>query len=127
MRQGLRSEIHATLYRNHIGPKDWLIFLEVVAKAESSIHLEHKSFSQPTRIRRQLKKSRRKVHQINTMRGRPQEVTPPVEIFEASLGGMVVTEEADLPILAPRLVLQTLPSSPLRRTRVKTVVTDVEN
>ncbi len=61
------------------------------------------------------------------MRGRPQEVTPPVEIFEASLGGMIVTEEADLPILASRLVLQTLPSSPLRRTRVKTVVTDVEN
>ena len=61
------------------------------------------------------------------MRGRPQEVTTPVEIFEASLGGMVVTEEADLPILAPRLVLQTLPSSPPRRTRVNTVVTDVEN
>ena len=49
MRQELRSEIHAALYRNPTVPKDWPMFFEVVDRAESSIHLEHKSFSQPTR------------------------------------------------------------------------------
>ncbi len=43
MRQGLRSEICAVLYRNPTVPKNWPTFLEVVARAESSIHLEHKS------------------------------------------------------------------------------------
>ena len=77
--------------------------------------------------RRPLRKSQRKVLQIKTTRGRPQEVTTPVEIFEASLEGMVVTEEADPPILAPPPVLQTLPTLSPRRTTVRTVVTDVEN
>lgn len=45
MRQGLRSEIRAALYRNPTVPKDWPTFLEAVARAESSIYLEHKSSS----------------------------------------------------------------------------------
>lgn len=45
MRQGLRSEIRAALYRNPTIPKDLPTFLEAVARAESSIHLEHKSSS----------------------------------------------------------------------------------
>ena len=40
MRQGLRSEIRAALYRNPTVPKDWPTFLEAVARAETSIHLE---------------------------------------------------------------------------------------
>ncbi len=76
---------------------------------------------------RQLKKSRRKVQQIKTTQGRPQVVTTPVEILEASLGGMIVTEEANLLILAPRPVVQTLPKPSLCWTTVTTFVNDVEN
>ena len=43
MRQGLRPELQAALYRNPTIPKDWPTFLETVARAESSIFLEHKS------------------------------------------------------------------------------------
>ncbi len=62
-----------------------------------------------------------------------------MEIFKASLRGMLVSEEVDSPILAPRLVVQTLPTHSLcllmqtlstlspRRTTLKTVVTDIEN
>lgn len=45
MRQGLRTEVRAALYRNPTVPKDWPTFLEAVARAESSIHLEHKTTS----------------------------------------------------------------------------------
>ena len=48
-------------------------------------------------------------------------------IFEVSLGGMVVIEEADPPILALRLVVQTLPAPSHHLTTVRTVVTDVKN
>ena len=43
MRQGLSSEICAALYRKTTIPNDWLIFFEPVARAKSSIYLEHKS------------------------------------------------------------------------------------
>ncbi len=45
IRQGLRSKIRADLYRNLTVPKDWPIFLEAVARADSSIYLEHKTTS----------------------------------------------------------------------------------
>ena len=61
------------------------------------------------------------------MQGRSQEVTIPVEIFQANLEGIVVNEEADPPILAPKLAVQTIPTLSLCRTTVKTVVTDGEN
>ncbi len=50
-----------------------------------------------------------------------------VKIFEASLGGVVLTEEADPPILAPRLMVQTLLIPPPCRITIRTVVTDVKN
>ncbi len=41
MQQRLRSEICTALYQKLTVRKDWPIFLEAVAKAESSIHLEY--------------------------------------------------------------------------------------
>lgn len=46
MRQGLRSEIRAALYRNPNVPKDWPTFLEAAIRAESCIRLERRSISQ---------------------------------------------------------------------------------
>ena len=43
MRQGLRSEVRAALYRNPSIPTDWPSFLAAVARAESSLYQEHKS------------------------------------------------------------------------------------
>ncbi|MCJ1344812.1 hypothetical protein MMC31_003015 [Peltigera leucophlebia] len=42
MRQDLRSEPQAALYRNGTVPLDWPAFLEAVARAESSVSLEQK-------------------------------------------------------------------------------------
>ena len=54
--QGLRSKICAVLSQNPTVTKDWPIFLEDVAQTESSIHLEHKSFPQPTQTPAPAKK-----------------------------------------------------------------------
>ena len=43
MRQGLRSEVRAALYRNPSLPTDWPSFLAAVVRAESSIYQEYKS------------------------------------------------------------------------------------
>ncbi len=48
IRQGLRSEICSALCRNLTVSKNWLIFFEAVARAESFIHLDHISFLQLT-------------------------------------------------------------------------------
>ena len=77
--------------------------------------------------RRQLRNCQQKVQQIKTIQGRLQEVSTLLEIFEASLGGMVVNKKAAPPILSPRLVMQTLPTLLPFRTTVETFVTDVEN
>ena len=37
MRQGLRSKVQAVLYLSSIVPKDWPLFLKVVAQTESFI------------------------------------------------------------------------------------------
>lgn len=42
MRQGLRPEVRAALYRNPSAPTDWPSFLAVVVRAESSLYPEHK-------------------------------------------------------------------------------------
>lgn len=64
MRQGLRTEIRAALYRNPAVPKDWPTFLEAVARAESSLHLEHKSTSHA---------SKHASHNKETHAGKPTE------------------------------------------------------
>lgn len=43
MRQGLRPEVQAALYRNPTISKDWPSFLVAVARAESSIYQKHKA------------------------------------------------------------------------------------
>lgn len=46
MRQGLRPEIRAAIFRIPTVPKDWPTFLEVAAQAEFIIRQEHRSISQ---------------------------------------------------------------------------------
>lgn len=46
MRQGLRPEIRAAIFRIPTVPKDWPMFLEVATRAEFFIRQEHKSISQ---------------------------------------------------------------------------------
>ncbi len=76
---------------------------------------------------RPLRKSWCKVQQIKTTLSRLQEIATHVEIFEASLGSIVVTEEANLPVLELWLVVQILLTLSPLQTTVRTVVTDVEN
>ncbi len=127
MRQWLRSKICAPLYQNPTVLKDWLIFLEDVARVESSIHLKHKSFSQPTRTPTPAKEKSaesttnqnyaRKTWRGNHTRGN----------FQGKSRGYSSHQGGRSPILAPHLAVQTIATLSLCRAIVKTVVTDVEN
>lgn len=46
IRQGLRSEIRAAIYRNPTTPTDWRTFLEVATRAELFLHEEQRALSQ---------------------------------------------------------------------------------
>ncbi len=69
MRQGLRSEIRAAIYRIPTTPKDWPTFLETATRAEFSFRQEHRFISQTA----QSTQHNRNAAARETYRGRQQQ------------------------------------------------------